>query len=209
MASKRRQRDQSDNYGIQADSVQADALAVGPGARAVSNRGVGGRSDAGAELDTDAASPPPTVGPQRRVFVSYSHQDRVWLDRLRTHLAPLLRKGALQVWEDSQLQPGSRWRDEIRQAIAAAGAAVLLVSPAFLASEFIASHELPRLLAAARKRGCRLFWVPVAASLFEETELGEIQAAHDPQRPLETLSEAERNAALVAICRRIRDGLGG
>ncbi len=41
------------------------------------------------------------------VFVSYSHEDRIWVDRLLTMLHPYLAEPRLlSVWEDRQLVPG-------------------------------------------------------------------------------------------------------
>ena len=74
--------------------------------------------------------------------MSYSHEDRPWLERLRVHLRPLERAGLVDLWDDRRIKPGTRWRDEIRNAMAEARIAVLLVSADFLASDFIASNEL-------------------------------------------------------------------
>lgn len=44
---------------------------------------------------------PPTV------FISYSHKDEVWKDRLVTHLAGLERDGRLRVWDDRRIRAGA------------------------------------------------------------------------------------------------------
>ena len=64
--------------------------------------------------------------PRDTVFISYSHRDAGHLDRLLVHLEPLRRAGRVKYWSDQQLRPGSRWREEIGEAIAAASIAVLL-----------------------------------------------------------------------------------
>jgi hypothetical protein len=73
-------------------------------------------------------------GGRGKVFVSYSHRDRKWVDRLLVHLKPLERAGYLDVWEDTRIAPGSNWKEEIDNALRASQIAVLLISADFLAS---------------------------------------------------------------------------
>jgi hypothetical protein len=134
-----------------------------------------------------------------QVFISYSHADSEWLKRLQIMLAPLRRQGMLDVWEDTRIQVGQDWKAEIEKALERAKVAVLLVSPDFLASDFIARHELPPLLEAARKQGTTILWVPLRHSLYRVTEIARYQAAYDPGTPLSTLTLAEQDAALVRI----------
>ena len=136
------------------------------------------------------------------IFVSYSHADRDWLDRLRTHLAPYVRGEGLDLWDDTKITPGSNWAVEIDEALGKARVAVLLVSPDFLASEFVARVELPAIL---RRAGTDLtvVWIPIRASAYDATPLGDFQAACDPHRPLATLPRAKQDEAMVAISKHI------
>ena len=139
------------------------------------------------------------------IFVSYSHLDAAWLERLQIHLKPLEREGLIERWDDTRLQAGMVWREEIRQALAAARVAVLLVSADFLASDFIATDELPLLLAAAEAEGVAILPLIVGPSQFEHLpSLSRFQAVNPPSRPLVGLSKAEQETTLVALANRIR-----
>jgi len=79
-----------------------------------------------------------------------------------------------------------------------------MVSLNFLASDFIAKHELPPLLNAAEQEGLKIIWVPVGYCLYEETEIEQYQAVHNPSQPLESLKGAKLNQVLVQICEEIK-----
>jgi hypothetical protein len=140
-----------------------------------------------------------------KVFISYSHKDKDWLERLQIMLKPLLRKGSVVLWNDTEIRAGLKWKEQIRNALASARIAVLLVSPNFLASDFIAENELPPLMAAAEKGGLTILWVCLSACLYEESKIAEYQAAHEIALPLDNLTESQQNAALRTICQRIKE----
>jgi hypothetical protein len=106
--------------------------------------------------------------PRDQIFVCYSHRDAAWLERVQVHLRPLDREGAIDLWSDRRIEAGDMWRKEIAAALARARIAVLLISADFFASDFIHSEELPALLAAAEKGGCRVIPVLVAPSMFKD-----------------------------------------
>jgi internalin A len=82
---------------------------------------------------------------------------------------------------------------------------VLLVSPNFLASEFIAQHEFPPLMEAAQKEGLTIFWILVSSCMYEDCGIQHCQAAHDIAKPLDQFKQTDRNAVLTQICRKVRD----
>ena len=91
-----------------------------------------------------------------RVFISYSHHDEEWKNRLVSHLGVLERQGRVALWVDQQIRPGDDWLREIEQAMDEAAIAVLLVSASFLSSEFISGTEVPRLLRRRAEQGLRV-----------------------------------------------------
>ncbi|HKQ74539.1 MAG TPA: TIR domain-containing protein, partial [Blastocatellia bacterium] len=93
-----------------------------------------------------------------KVFISYSHIDeKRWKNRLQKHLIVLEKHGSLSFWEDRQIAAGQEWQVEIKDALDAADAAILLISPDFLSSNFILDEEVPAILRRRINDGMRVF----------------------------------------------------
>ena len=143
-----------------------------------------------------------------QVFISYSHKDQEYLDQLQDHLKPLIRDKRVDIWDDTMLQTGSRWREEIRDAISRAKAAVLLVSPSFFASDFIAESELPPILEAATDDGMTVMSVIVRPSRFERDQLSQFQAINHVSQPLSDMPTGKRDVVFEKLCQTIEKLLG-
>lgn len=138
----------------------------------------------------------------RNVFVSYSHADATWLERLKVHLRPLVRKGALNLWDDTRISPGQAWQEEVAEALARARVAVLLVSADFLASDFVVNNELPPLLHRAASGGVLILPVVIGPCLFwEHEELARYQCVNPPNKPLSQM--ANGSGVLGPKCRQV------
>ena len=126
------------------------------------------------------------------IFVSYSHADKKWLKRLETHLKALKRFFSdIEYWDDTKLKGGDKWKQEIEKAIEKSNVAILLVSTDFLASDFVATDELPPLLRKAESEGTRILPLIVSPCEFSLSELNELQAINDPNRTLADLGTDE------------------
>jgi pimeloyl-ACP methyl ester carboxylesterase len=142
-----------------------------------------------------------------RIFVSYSHKDREWLDRLREMIAPYLREAEaeLDFWDDTRLSAGQQWDVEIHRALERAAVAIALVSSPFLASSYVTQYELPAMIKASDEGGVKLLWAYISAAGWEETPLKRFQATHDTKQALERLPAAEQNEVLKSIARQIKE----
>jgi NTP pyrophosphatase (non-canonical NTP hydrolase) len=138
------------------------------------------------------------------IFVSYSHKDDQWRERLETMLKPLIRGKTISLWSDKQIRAGQLWKNEIESALSRSTIAILLVSDNFLASDFIAESELPPLLKKAEADGLRIIWIPISSCLYQTTSISEYQAACDPNMPLDAMTESVWKTTLARIARELQ-----
>jgi hypothetical protein len=130
------------------------------------------------------------------IFISYGQADmktEPWIDRVRLYLA---QNRGIEIWDDSKIVPGADWRQSIATALGSCNAAILLVGPAFLGSDFVMSNELPHLLVAARSRRLPIFPLVIKYVAYKRSVLEGIGAVNNPDQPLESLPTAEQNRIL-------------
>ncbi len=126
------------------------------------------------------------------------------LNELKTHMAPFVRNGEIDVWDDKKIEAGDQWKTEIENALEHAKAAVLLISPHFLASEFITRIEIPALLKKSASGECRILCLYVEHSVvkeavYDDIKLTEFQGLNTPDNPLAGLSDNDLDKALSNI----------
>ena len=144
------------------------------------------------------------------VFVSYSHSDSEWLDRLDKHFRALWRSGNLPVisqWDDRWIAPGEPWREKISEAIRSAKVAVLLISTDFLASEFIRTVEMPELLTAAESAGLIIVSLYLKPASIKEHPLTKYQFVNS--RPVIDMTEADQERAFRSAAKVVFGALEG
>jgi internalin A len=100
-----------------------------------------------------------------QVFISYSHKDAEWMKKFSDPLNVMKQTDRLDIWSDERITSGQHWQEEIDAHIAKARVALLLVTPAFFASEFIQNEELPKILKRHQEKGLFLYWVPISVRI--------------------------------------------
>lgn len=82
-------------------------------------------------------------------FISYAHTDdelaTIFIDEFKEMSGPSKRYEYI-FWQDTEILPGENWKEEIQAALKNCDLGLLLISPAFLGSEFIVSDELPKFI---------------------------------------------------------------
>jgi hypothetical protein len=143
------------------------------------------------------------------VFISYSHRDEAWKDRLVDHLRVTLDDDMIEVWDDTRIPAGSDWEQDLLASIERADLALLLISADFLSSEYIRNGEVPRLLTREREQGIRILPVMLRPCAWRTVDwLVTRQLLPEGGAPLSALDENGVETALAAITERVNEILG-
>lgn len=116
------------------------------------------------------------------VFISYAREDAPFKDELAKQLSALERQGVISCWHDGLLVAGQKWDDEIVSHLDRSRIVLFLVSPDFVASDYIRRVELKR--ASERHAAGEVCVIPVLVrnvngwrgEPFGELKLGDFQA---------------------------------
>ena len=137
-----------------------------------------------------------------RVFISYSHRDQAALDRLHTHLAPLLSEGLIDTWYDRQILAGGGIDAEIDRELESCDLFLLLVSPDFLASDYCVNREMGRALERHREDAARVVPIIVEPCDWLSLPLHELKALPRDGKPISEWPNP--NNAYLDIVRELR-----
>ncbi len=149
-------------------------------------------------------TPAPPAGDRPTVFISYSHVDETWKNRVVKHLRVLEPAGVLEVWEDREIAAGEDWFAKIEAAMGRASVAVLLISADSLNSRFILETEVPYLLRRRESDGIRIIPLIVQPCAWQAVSwIEEIQCRPKDGKPLS--QRRKPDADLAALALEIRD----
>lgn len=120
-----------------------------------------------------------------KIFISYSHRDRILKQRFREHLRPLEETFGLEIFDDKAIQPGEEWEKKIWANFEASRIIFVLVSINFINSDFCLKQEFKRAIQKHQKK--QIIIIPIilkACAWSSIRELGMLQALPDDGRPI-------------------------
>ena len=150
-----------------------------------------------------APTPPASI----EVFYSYAHEDEELVKELRKHLSILKRQGVIRDWYDREITAGTDWKGQLDQHLNSAGVILLLVSAAFLASDYCYDVEMTRALERHGQGEARV--IPVLLRKvdgWQDAPFGKIQSLPTDGKPV--TSWKIRDEAFADVARGIRNTIG-
>jgi formylglycine-generating enzyme required for sulfatase activity len=155
------------------------------------------------EVKSDAETGKQRPNKPSLIYISSSRRDNWWVQAVRSRLGPLESRYGVALWTEAQIASGRQWERDVSDAIDRAKVAIVLLSPAYLASEMRMHDELQRLVERARKGSLYLAWTCVERCDWKQTPLEGIQAVHDPDKPLTNLTLKDQERALAQLAAQV------
>lgn len=145
-----------------------------------------------------------TAMSRKNVFLSYSHKDKTWPEKIRTQLSVLEKAGKLTLWSDSKIRAGADWEQKIHEAMLTARVAVLVVTANYLTSEFVLEKEIPVLLKKHAQDGMTIFSLIARACAWQDVDwIAKLQVRPENGRPLASLPSARAEESLAHATREV------
>lgn len=137
-----------------------------------------------------------------KVFVSYSHKDQEYLDRLKVHLSQLVKSGELSTWTDQEMLPGDPLDHVIARELSTCDMFIALVSPDYLNSFYCTEVEVTRALELSAERGVVIVPVIVEPCDWKHSAFSGLVALPKDGKPIGQWTNA--NLAFVNVVDGLR-----
>jgi outer membrane protein assembly factor BamB len=137
-----------------------------------------------------------------KLFYCYARKDRALRNKLDEHLATLRRTGLVTAWYDGEIVPGTLWEEEIETHLDTADIILLLISPAFIASDYCYGKEMKRALERHDKQEARVVPILLRAVYWAGTPFSRLHVLPSNAQPV--TSSRNRDEAFKDVARGIR-----
>lgn len=136
------------------------------------------------------------------LFYSYSHKDEDLCDQLLSHLSGLRRQGVSTDWHYRCISAGQEWEGQIDEHLNSAHIILVLISSAFLDSDYCNDVELKRALERHEASEARVIPVILRACDWQDSPLGKLQALPKGGRAVQSWQDIDE--AFTDVAKSIR-----
>ncbi|AKG23906.1 TIR domain-containing protein [Calothrix sp. 336/3] len=136
------------------------------------------------------------------VFFSYAHEDEKMRNDLEKHLSLLKRQGIITGWHDRKISAGREWNDEIDTHLNTAKVILLLISSAFMASDYCWDVEVRRAMERHEKKEARVIPIILKPTDWKSAPFARLQAL--PKDAKAITKWGNRDEAFANVAQGIR-----
>jgi len=138
-----------------------------------------------------------------KIFISYSHHDELYKDKLYNHLSPLWQNNKIEAWNDRMILPGSHWDDTIKHELRTAHIVLFLISAEFNASDYIWKNEISETI--KRSDNGEVIAIPIYTRPcdFIDMPYAKLQGLPKDAKPVSSFTNQDE--ALSGIAKSIRE----
>ncbi len=139
-----------------------------------------------------------------QVYVSYSRKDQQLWKELKNHLIPLERKGLIALYDpnDQIGNVGREWQQAISSHLESAQLILLLISPYYIASEFLYNIEMKRAMQRCEVGEATVLPILLRPTYWQDEPFGTISPSPENHRPVTMWRK--KGAAFLQVAIEIR-----
>lgn len=126
-----------------------------------------------------------------KVFVSYSHKDKVHLNGFVTAVANMRRQNEISTWTDKDITGGSEWKDRIDKNLLDADIIILLISPDFINSDYCIDVEMNAALSRHNEKTAKIIPVYVRVTDVKGSVVESLQGLPTDRRPINQWNDGD------------------
>lgn len=141
------------------------------------------------------------------VFYSYSRGDEKLRDELKKHLANLKRQGIITDWYDRDIAAGKEWDDEIKKHLDSACVILLLISPDYMASDYMNDVEVKRAMERHEAGEARVIPIILRPVNWEAAPFSKLQALPSDAKAVTLWTSQDE--AFLSVANGIKKALEG
>jgi hypothetical protein len=141
------------------------------------------------------------------VFIAYAPEDELLKEQLDRHLSVLKRNQFIDVWHDRRIEAGADWSQRISQYLDSSQLILLLISPDFLASDYLYQTELKAALKKHFARQATVIPILLRPCVWQMQELEMLNALPTNQEAVTSKAWESTDAAFEHITENIKKEL--